>query len=697
MADRQCVQRAQAGEHAAFTALVTAYRQMVYGICYRMTGHAEDAEDLAHETFVEAFLKLPTLQDPDAFGAWLRTLTLNLCRMWLRGRLLDTEELTEAIPARPPEEDDPLFARISHGLMHLSPPLRVTLVLHYLEGLSYHDIATFLDVPIGTVMSRLHRGRKELKQVVEDTTDEEIPMMPDENFTQEIEAEIRVLLAIFREDPTAAERLSVLLIHAPKRLAQVIATTDDDDTLQKLSLLLHRLGRPGIELVVNSAVTEEKPVREQALRLLRYFIAPRVTSKRQAGFAPDWIGVSPEEAYLLADGIIRSTASPASKAEVLADLIEAGVYSATTQLLTDILLCDPEAALPALLARFRQAAEMPGQAVSVPVMAALSRLGTRFVAAILATFAQDNTAQQLIALNGLEAFARALATRQQQTTRIARRSLGKWGPIPPEEVDAAVIEQAATQMAALLDDPHVKIRARAIRVLGLLKRAEYRERLETLALHDDPAIRLAALHALAEMGLPDSIPTLSTVAVRGSEVSARVAAIEALGRMGAAATLPLLADLLADPDTRVRQVAATALGDIGGDAAREALLRAKLSTDKALARTSAKVLHTSPHFQSRPKPEVALQQLHQQVRERLIGDDACPDTFISVHAAISMLPAIRPYPERELTRYIARACHDYSTTRRMLIMEKLMRREAGIYELTDLGQAIWRVEHFIQA
>lgn len=300
MTDRFYVVRAQAGDHTAYTALVAAYRQMVYGVCYRVAGNADDADDLAHEAFVEAFLKLDQLRNPDSFGPWLRTLALNLCRMWLRGRKLEAEELTKAIPAgQPPERD---------------------------------------------------------------------------------------------------------LLHAIRR------------------------------------------------------------------------------------GLTRLTA---------------------------------------LLARFWKAADAPDHAVNVPVLAALARMGTRFADALL--------------------------------------------------------------------------------------------------------------------------------------------------------------------------VAAVALGDIGGEEARDALQASMRSDDKALARTAAKVLHTSPHFRAQVQPNVALQQMDREVRERLVGADTHPCAFMSLHEAIGVLPEIRPYNERELTRYIARACHDYSATRRQLIMEGLMRRNAGVYELTDIGQAVWRVEHFIRA
>jgi len=689
MSDLFYVLRAQAGDHTAYTALVAAYRQMVYGVCYRVAGNADDADDLAHEAFVEAFLKLDQLRDPDRFSPWLRMLALNLCRMWLRGRTLETEELTEEIPTGQPAERDLLHA-MRRGLTRLTAPHRLALVLHYLEGLSYDEVAAFLDVPVGTVMSRLHRGRGELKRVVEAMKDEEIPMTPDEDFTQEVDAEIAVLLTMFREEPGASERLSILLAHAPERLARLIAEAEDEETLENLGRLLHRLGRPAIEIALNCALTGEPCARQRAIRLLRGFIA---RLRQQLPGVPPWMATAPFDAYLLADGAIRSTVKAAAKAELLSELIEAGTPGPTAVLLTVTLLCYPEVAPPALLARFWKAADAPDHAVNVPVLAALARMGTRFTAALLEALSSGETGRQEVALNGMEACARSLHSPLESDWRHA----AKWAPIPPEHIDSLILDDAIARTAVLLADERAEIRDRAIRVLGLLRRGEYRARLETLAQQGEPSTRVVALRALAEIGAPESVPVFRAVATDSRAKSERLASIESLGRLAATAAVPLLQELLADPDTQVRQVVAVALGDIGGEEARAALQASIHADDKALARTAAKVLHTSPHFRTQRQPEAALQQMDREVKERLVGANARPCAFMSLHQAIDALPEIRAYQERALTRYIAQACQDYSTTRRQLIMEGLMRRSAGVYELTDIGQAVWRVEHFIRA
>ena len=677
---------AQNGDNAAFTVLVGEYRQMVYGVCYRMTGDADAADDLAHETFVEAFIKLYQLRDPERFGGWLRTLALNLCRMWLRSRKLIEVELHEELVAECPVAPEAMPDNLSRGLLQLNAPQRLVLVLNFIEGLSYDDVATFLNIPVGTVMSRLHRGRKELKRIVQEMQEEEIPMEPKEDFTREVDAEIAVLLRMFQCEPGAAERLSIILAHAPERLEQLIAEADDEDTLKKLALLLRRLGRPAIEIVLNCALLGDDSLRQRATGTLCAFVARQgdgVTGQ------PPWYATSPFMVYTLLDGLTRSSAEAARKAELLVALLENSPESATITLLANVLLCYPQTALPALLSRFWGAAT-----VSIPVLAALARMGTVFVAELLEPLATGDTATKLRALNGLAGVGRSLGTQYLFDPVQAMRNAEKWAPIPAAYLDEAVLLAAVQSVSNLLDAENREVCEAALNVLGQLRMKECTTKLKEWICNGEGHSRVAALRALAETIGPDTVEVFLLIAQRGSMKAERMVAIPALGRMQCTEAVPMLLGLLADDDAQVRQLAAVALGDIGGEGVEEALRALITGEDKPLARTAAKALATSPHFKKVRKPNVALQQLSREVKTRLVGEHR-PQAFISLHTAIAALPEIRPYPEREITRIIATACIDYSTTRRALIMEKLMQRHTGIYELTDLGQAIWRVERVI--
>src|SRR5438067_935784 len=87
----ELVERVRAGEREAYGQLVERCQGLIYQLCYGVTGNPSDAEELAHETFVEAYLKLPQLRDPQRFAPWLKTLALNLCRMWYRQRRREVE------------------------------------------------------------------------------------------------------------------------------------------------------------------------------------------------------------------------------------------------------------------------------------------------------------------------------------------------------------------------------------------------------------------------------------------------------------------------------------------------------------------------------------------------------------------------------------------------------------------------------
>ena len=183
MHDRELVEATQAGDSEAFSALVERYQSQIYRLCYRMTGNSSNAQDLAHDAFVEAFLKIQQLRNPDKFAPWFNTLTRNLCRMWHRQNKRELEELSLMSGNITHGDDESVYQRMSWGLTKLSASHRLMLVLYYWEGLSYEEIAEFLQIPVGTVMSRLHRARYGLKQFMEKIAEEEeIPVTSNKEF-----------------------------------------------------------------------------------------------------------------------------------------------------------------------------------------------------------------------------------------------------------------------------------------------------------------------------------------------------------------------------------------------------------------------------------------------------------------------------------------------------------------------------------
>ena len=145
------------GDNKYFPSLISRYSGMIYSTCLHILGNQVDAEDAAHDTFVEAYIKLNQLHDAGKFGGWLRAIAVNLCCGKLRSNKIMTE-IPDDFQAPQMKEEFP--DSLSHSLLLLSKPHRLILALHYMAGLSYDEIALFLAIPIGTVMSRLHRARQ---------------------------------------------------------------------------------------------------------------------------------------------------------------------------------------------------------------------------------------------------------------------------------------------------------------------------------------------------------------------------------------------------------------------------------------------------------------------------------------------------------------------------------------------------------
>ena len=148
--------------------LIDEHYQGLYRYAYRLSGSAADAEDLTQEAFRKAINKLPQLRDPTRAKAWLfrilRNAYLHRIRDEKRQRLVPLDgvaELPERNGAEPPAIDP---AAVQAALDELDETFRTPLILFYFEDFSYRDIAEQMELPIGTVMSRLARAKAHLKQ-----------------------------------------------------------------------------------------------------------------------------------------------------------------------------------------------------------------------------------------------------------------------------------------------------------------------------------------------------------------------------------------------------------------------------------------------------------------------------------------------------------------------------------------------------
>jgi hypothetical protein len=211
-----------------------------------------------------------------------------------------------------------------------------------------------------------------------------------------------------------------------------------------------------------------------------------------------------------------------------------------------------------------------------------------------------------------------------------------------------------------------------------------------------PAVRLAALRALAEVG-DGGAPALLMEVAREGETAEQREAIRALGRLRTSEAAPLLTALLDHPEPEVSRAAVFAIGEIGeGDA--HARLKALVARPGPLREAAARALYTGvpgarPSLEDRKMDRPPTRPSAMTLRMR--GGEQ-PPFYIALDAAIGALPALAPYDEATLSRHIAAVCADWASTRRRLVEEELMRREGGIYRLTEMGEAVWRVERFLR-
>jgi RNA polymerase sigma factor (sigma-70 family) len=155
--------------------IVRDHSARVYRLSYRLTGNAHDAEDLTQDVFVRVFRSLHRFQ-PGTFEGWLHRITTNLFLDGARRRqkirfdaLADgsAERLPSPLPTPSEHLDDAgLDHDVAAALAALTPEFRAAVVLCDIEGLTYDEISAVLDVKIGTVRSRIHRGRAQLRQAL---------------------------------------------------------------------------------------------------------------------------------------------------------------------------------------------------------------------------------------------------------------------------------------------------------------------------------------------------------------------------------------------------------------------------------------------------------------------------------------------------------------------------------------------------
>jgi len=176
------IEKSIQGDVASFEKLIVNYNRYVYNIAYRMMGNEEDAKDMSQETLIKAFKAISKFKMESSFSTWLYRITINVCKDEIRRRketvlsydaeIADEGTLKDIISD---ERTNPLLvyektelkSSIESALNKLSDDNKSVVVLKDILGYSYEEIGQILEIPIGTVRSRLNRSRSALKSILQ--------------------------------------------------------------------------------------------------------------------------------------------------------------------------------------------------------------------------------------------------------------------------------------------------------------------------------------------------------------------------------------------------------------------------------------------------------------------------------------------------------------------------------------------------
>jgi len=184
---KEVIENCKAGDEKAFAEIVFHYQKKVFNIAYRMLGNLEEAKDLAQEVFISVFESIKGLKEEAKFDAWLTQIALNHCRnRWKylkRRQYFNSDSLDDPVETEdgnmpraivdPSDNPETLYEKkmiqqfIQRGLLKLKEDQRELLVLRDLQGFSYEEMAVLLALPEGTIKSKLHRARVDLKGILE--------------------------------------------------------------------------------------------------------------------------------------------------------------------------------------------------------------------------------------------------------------------------------------------------------------------------------------------------------------------------------------------------------------------------------------------------------------------------------------------------------------------------------------------------
>lgn len=686
MTELDDILKAQSGDREAFGRLVVHHQDLVFGICYGMTTQEVDAEDLAHEAFIEAFLKLRALRDPHRFAGWLRTLTLNVCRMWHRKKKQVRNREKDEWLANPSKQT----VHLNGYFDRLSESHRLALALHYWEGLSYEEMARFLNVPIGTVMSRLNRARLALRDVME--LHEDLDMNDGRDFQMAVDAEIAALLTLFGDDVDSMERLSVVLEKSPDRFREVIRHVEDSATVKQVGKLIRHFGKPAVDATLGLYFDSTGDDRAKSLAVLHFLMNGWVERDAEKPYVMPMIPGT----YLILDAIMNAAHSTESQIELITELLDGCDYGSSRLVLSCALRGYGEPAYQMLLNRFRDLETPDVRNMDHPFMGALRLFASPFLDEILTLLNSQTHRDMMLGLYGAGMLVSGLDRKwakqdAKEGWAFERRTQGL---LFSKQMDTEKLKAVTMAVTHLLSHSDRMVRIWAIDILKQVPLGGHLAQLRDCLSHEDEETQVAAMRTLAELGDRGCVHVLVDAAKKREGLVLRKT-IEALAHLRAPEAQPLMVDLLNHSDRAIQEAAILGLGNVGNEDARRSLRKMTTSSDKKIARLAARALYGGDQYRNRPKASALTRARLQKIR-----GDAKPNWLLhrSIVAAIKCLPEMRLYEETDLTQHIAKVCADYSTTRRQMVSgrDRVMTRDKGMYQFTPMGEAVWRVEQFIQ-
>jgi len=167
--EQELIARIVDGDEEAYATLIDRYKQGLYRHCFRFTRDENEAEDIAHEAFIQAFVHLDRYNPQFRFSTWLYKIATNLALSHLRKRhtiQLDEDELDRIVSNLPGASDLALYRELREAVDALPLNYRTVVSMHYWQGKSYSEIALSMGTSVGSIKGWMSRAKKQLKEVL---------------------------------------------------------------------------------------------------------------------------------------------------------------------------------------------------------------------------------------------------------------------------------------------------------------------------------------------------------------------------------------------------------------------------------------------------------------------------------------------------------------------------------------------------